>query len=144
MRRPPAGRSPRDRGSVSVEMALGYVPLMVLAVLAIVACLRLASAAIDVRSAAAAAARQASIARTPTEARLDGADAASITLAGRTLPCQPSTITVEPGAFVPGGQVTAAVACTMSLEDLYGLGLPGSVTIRATSRQPLDAYGAQP
>ncbi|MFI7208451.1 TadE family protein [Micromonospora aurantiaca (nom. illeg.)] len=121
-------------------MALGYIPLMVLAVLAIVACLRLASAAIDVHSAAAAAARQASLARTPAEARLAGGDAASASLAGRGVTCQPSTVTVDPGAFVPGGQVSATVACRVRLEDLSGLGLPGAVTIRATSRQPLDAY----
>ncbi|MGY4898615.1 TadE family protein [Micromonospora aurantiaca (nom. illeg.)] len=124
-------------------MALGYIPLMVLAVLAIVACLRFASAAIDVHSAAAAAARRASLARTPAEARQAG-DAASVSLAGRHVTCQPSTVTVDPGAFVPGGQVSATVACRVRLEDLYGLGLPGAVTIRATSRQPLDAYRSQP
>ncbi|PZG09550.1 TadE family protein, partial [Micromonospora craterilacus] len=68
-----------DRGSVAVEVALGYVPLMVLAVLAIVACLRLTSAAIDVNSAAAAAARQASLAATPVAAATDGATAATTT-----------------------------------------------------------------
>ncbi|MFG1952474.1 TadE family protein [Micromonospora sp. NPDC048830] len=125
-------------------MALGYVPLMVLATLAIVACLRLASTAIDVRSAAAAAARQASLASTPTEARQAGGDAASVSLAGRAVTCQPSTATIDPGAFAPGGQVSATVTCSVRLDDLYGLGLPGAVTIRATSRQPLDAYRSQP
>ncbi|MET8062163.1 TadE family protein [Micromonospora sp. NPDC005313] len=141
--RHPRRRAPRlrgDRGSVSVEMALSYVPLMVLAALAVVACLRLASAAIDVNSAAAAAARQASLARTPGEARAAGADGASATLAGRAFTCQPSTVTVDPGAFIPGGQVSATVACTVRLEDLYGLGLPGTITIRGTSHQPLDTY----
>ncbi|WP_435585875.1 TadE family protein [Micromonospora aurantiaca (nom. illeg.)] len=139
-RRRPVPRLRGDRGSVSVEMALSYVPLMVLAALAVVACLRLASAAIDVNSAAAAAARQASLARTPGEARAAGADGASATLAGRAFTCQPSTVTVDPGAFVPGGQVSATVACTVRLEDLYGLGLPGTITIRGTSHQPLDTY----
>lgn len=139
-RRRRAARLRGDQGSVSVEMALSYVPLMVLAALAVVACLRLASAAIDVNSAAAAAARQASLARTPGEARAAGADGASATLAGRPFTCQPSTVTVDPGAFVPGGQVSATVACTVRLEDLYGLGLPGTITIRGTSHQPLDTY----
>nr|WP_080646778.1 TadE/TadG family type IV pilus assembly protein [Salinispora arenicola] len=131
---------PDERGSVSVEMALGYVPLMVLAVLAVVAGARLASTTIDVRSAAAAAARQASLASTPSEARTTGGDAASFTLTGRGLTCQPSTVTVDPGAFVPGGQVSATVTCSVRLEDLYGLGLPGAVTITSTSRQPLDTF----
>ncbi|MEV0006456.1 TadE family protein [Micromonospora sp. NPDC050980] len=125
-------------------MVLGYVPLMVLAVLAVVACLRLASAAIDVRSAAAAAARQASLASTPAGSRLAGGDAASFTLTGRGVPCQRSTVTVDPGAFVPGGQVSATVTCSVRLEDLYGLGVPGAVTISATSRQPLDPFRTQP
>lgn len=129
-----------DSGSVSVEMALSYVPLMVLAALAVVACLRLASAAIDVNSAASAAARQASLARTPGEARAAAADGASATLAGRPFTCQPSTVTVNSGAFVPGGQVSVTIACTVRLEDLYGLGLPGAITIRSTSYQPLDTY----
>ncbi|MFB9854493.1 TadE family protein [Micromonospora andamanensis] len=125
-------------------MALSYVPLMVLAALAVVACLRLASAAIDVNSAAAAAARQASLARTSGEAHAAGADGASTTLAGRPITCQPFTITVDPGAFVPGGQVSATVTCSVRLEDLYGLGLPGAVTITSTSRQPLDEFRSQP
>ncbi|MFV2102092.1 TadE family protein [Micromonospora sp. LOL_024] len=125
-------------------MALGYVPLMVLAILAVVACARLASAAIDVRSAAAAAARQASVARTPAEAHSAGGDAASFTLTGRGVTCQPSTVTVDPGTFLPGGQVSATVTCSVRLEDLYGLGLPGAVTITSTSRQPLDAFRSQP
>lgn len=135
---------PADAGSVSVEMALGYIPLMILAVLAVVACLRLASAAIDVRSAAAAAARQASLASTPAEARLTGGEAASLTLTGRGLTCQPATVTIDPGSFSPGGQVSATVSCSVRLEDLYGLGLPGAVTISTTSRQPLDTYRSQP
>ncbi|MDM4783404.1 MULTISPECIES: TadE/TadG family type IV pilus assembly protein [unclassified Micromonospora] len=133
-----------DRGSVSVELALGYVPLMVLAVLAIVACLRLASAAIDVHSAAAAASRRASLADTPAEARRSGADAASAALTARGTTCQPSTVTIDPGTFTPGGQVSATVTCRVRLEDLSGLGLPGTVSISATSHQPLDPFGARP
>ncbi|MFJ6199117.1 TadE family protein [Micromonospora sp. NPDC092111] len=124
-------------------MTLGYIPLMVLAVLAIVACLRLASAAIDVHSASAAAARQASLADTSTEARHAGAEAASAALTGRGITCQPSTVTIDPGAFTPGGQVSATVTCGIRLEDLSGLGLPGAVTISATSHQPLDLYGTR-
>ncbi|MDG4803627.1 TadE family protein [Micromonospora sp. WMMD980] len=129
---------------MSVELALGYVPLMILAILAIVACLRLASAAIDVRSAAAAASRQASLADTPAHARRSGAGAASTALAGRGLTCQPSTVTIDPGAFTPGGQVSATVTCGVRLQDLVGLGLPGAVNISATSHQPLDPFGARP
>jgi multisubunit Na+/H+ antiporter MnhE subunit len=125
-------------------MALGYVPLMVLAAIAVVACLRLVSAAIDVNSAAAAAARQASIARTPATAVAGGNDAAAATLDRRSITCQPSTVTVDTAAMRPGGQVAVTIACTVHLEDLYGLGLPGAITITGTARQPVDTYRSQP
>jgi hypothetical protein len=129
-----------DAGSVSTEIVLTYVPLMVLAVLAIVACLRLVSADSDVHSAAAAAARQASLARTPAGAVAGGQDAAAATLQGRDITCQPHTVTVNTAAMAPGGQVAVTVVCTVHLEDLFGLGLPGSVTITGTARQPVDTY----
>ncbi|MGC4885762.1 TadE family protein [Micromonospora sp. DT227] len=129
---------------MSVELALGYVPLMILAILAIVACQRLASAAIDVHSAAAAAAREASLADTPAHARRRGVDAATNALTGRGMTCRPSTVTIDPGAFIPGGQVSATVTCAVRLQDLSGLGLPGAVSILATSHQPLDPFGARP
>ncbi|MFI9643558.1 hypothetical protein ACIG87_26485 [Micromonospora sp. NPDC051925] len=121
-------------------MALTYVPLMVLAALAVVACLRLASADSDVNAAAAAAARQASLARTPAAAIADGRDAAAATLQGRNLTCQPHTTSISTGAMIPGGVVSATVVCTVHLEDLFGLGLPGTVTLSATSSQPVDRY----
>ena len=133
-----------DRGSVSTEIAIGYVPLMILAALAVVACLRLVSAAIDVNSAAAAAARQASLAYTPAGAVAGGNDAASATLSGRRITCRPHTVSVNAAAMAPGGQVAVTVRCTVGLRDLFGLGLPGTVTITGTSRQPIDTYRGQP
>ncbi|WP_233606737.1 hypothetical protein [Micromonospora sp. Llam0] len=121
-------------------MALAYVPLMVLAALAIVACLRLVSADSDVHAAAAAAARQASLARTPATAVAAGTDAAAATLQGRNMTCQPHTTTIAAGEMTPGGIVSATVVCTVHLEDLFGLGLPGTVTLSGTSSQPVDRF----
>jgi Flp pilus assembly protein TadG len=129
-----------ERGSVSVEMAVGYVPLMMLAALAVVACVRLASTAIDVNGAAAAAARQASIARNPAGAVASGVDAANAALTGRSVTCQPRRITVDTASMAPGGQVAVTVSCTVRTSDLTGLGLPGSITITRTSRQPVDTF----
>ncbi|MFE9690668.1 hypothetical protein [Micromonospora sp. NPDC005806] len=129
-----------DTGSVSTEIVLSYVPLMVLATVAIVACLRLVSANLDVNAAAAAAARQASLARSPAAAAAGGQDAAAATLQGRDITCSPRTITVDAGALAPGGQVAITVTCTVALQDLYGLGLPGTVRITGTARQPVDTY----
>lgn len=129
-----------DSGSVSVEIALAYVPLMVLAFVAVIACARLMSAASDVNSAAAAAARQASLARTPAAAIAGGNDAAAATLDGRAITCQPRTVTVDAAALAPGGQVAVTVECTVHLQDLYGLGLSGTLTITSYARQPVDTY----
>lgn len=141
--RSPARRLTRlrdDEGSVSTEIALSYVPLMVLAALAIIACLRLVSANSDVHAAAAAAARQASLVRTPAGAVAAGKDAAAATLQGRNMTCQPHTTTLNTGGMTPGGQVSVTVDCTVHLEDLFGLGLPGSVTLSSTASQPVDRY----
>lgn len=129
-----------DEGSVSTEIALAYVPLMVLAALAIIACLRLVSADSDVHAAAAAAARQASLARTPAGAVAGGKDAAAATLQGRNVTCQPHTASISTGEMAPGGQVSATVVCTVHLEDLFGLGLPGSLTLSGSASQPVDHY----
>jgi hypothetical protein len=133
-----------DAGSVSTEVVLTYVPLMVLAILAVVACLRLVSANSDVYSAAAAAARQASLGRTPAAAVGGGREAAEATLQGRPTTCRPAVVSVDTAALKPGGQAAVTVTCTVHLEDLYGLGLPGSVTITGTARQPVDTYIGTP
>ncbi|MFC6019989.1 hypothetical protein ACFP2T_27810 [Plantactinospora solaniradicis] len=129
-----------DEGSVSTEIALTYMPLMVLAALAIIACLRLVSADSDVHAAAAAAARQASLARTPAGAVAGGQDAAAATLQGRKMTCLPHTTSVNTGDMAPGGQVSVTVVCTVHLEDLFGLGLPGAMTLQGTASQPVDRY----
>jgi Flp pilus assembly protein TadG len=129
-----------DAGSVSLEMALLYIPLMVLAALVVVMCVRIASAASDVNSAAAAAARQASIARSTSGAVSGGRDGAGATLDARRIPCQPRTVSVDTSAMAPGGSVAVSVSCRVSLSDLSGLGLPGTITLRSTSRQVVDTF----
>lgn len=140
MTAPTRARLREDRGSVSVEVALCYVPLMVLAALTVVVCVRLASAASDVNAAAAAGARQSSLARSPGAAVVAGRNGATATLAGRRLTCQPSTIQVDASGMVAGGQVVVTVTCTVTLADLSGLGLPGTVVLTGTARQPVDVY----
>lgn len=94
-----------DRGSVSIEMALCYVPLMILAARAMVTGVRLASAASDVNAAAAAGARQSSLARSPGAAIVAGRDGATATLVGRRLTCQPSSVEVDASAMGSGRPV---------------------------------------
>ena len=129
-----------DRGSVSVDMVLGYIPIMILVILAVVTCVRLASAASDVNAAAAAAARAASFARSPGSAVSAGQAAAADTLTGRKITCQPSSVSVDTSVMFPGGQVAVTVRCTVTLADLTGLHLPGTTEVSSTARQPIDLY----
>ena len=147
MRRRPARLRARlrgDRGSVSVELALGYTPIMILVLLGLFAVVRIVSAQIDVNAASSAAARQASLAYTPAAARSSAEQAAAASLTARTLTCQPRTLTVDTGAMAPGAPVTVQLACTVTLADLFGLGLPGSMTIRGDATQVLDLYRSRP
>ena len=133
-----------ERGSVSTEMVLFYAPVCVLVILAVVACLRLASAASDVNSAAAAAARDASLARDPAAARANAESAAAATLADRAITCQNRTVTTDTATFAPGGQVRVSVVCQVRLADLVGLRLPGTVAVHATSTQPIESFRSWP
>lgn len=123
-----------DRGSTAVEIALA-VPIFVALLLLLITSTRYASAMIEVQSTAGAAARAASLARSPTAAST-AASQASATLSD----CTTRTVTVDTSAFHPGGQVTVEVTCTISTRTLTGFAFPGSVTATATSTSPLDVY----
>ena len=134
----PVGGRRGDRGSVSVEIALS-VPLMVLLLLLflLTAAVHLGRAAIDVNSAAAAAARAASLARTAPAATTAARNAASADLAGQ---CASVSVTVDTSVFHRGGAVTVTVACTVTTHGLTGINVPGTVTTRAASTSPIDLY----
>lgn len=130
----------RETGSVSAELAVFVVPVMILLTMFTVFCGRTASATIDVHAAAAAAARAAADAPAPAAAVNAAATAVSATAAGARWSCTP---TVETGAFRLGGQVSVRVDCRIPLTDL---GLPGiaSRDVHASATEPIDMYGAQP
>ena len=46
--------------------------------------------------------------------------------------------------MAPGAPVTVQIACTVRLQDLFGLGLPGSMTLTGDATQVLDPYRSQP
>ncbi len=135
--RPAPARSRRsDHGSVSVEIALS-VPLIVLLLFLLTAAVHLGRAAIDVNSAAAAAARAASLSRSAPAATMAARNAATANLAGQ---CASVSVTVDTSAFHRGGAVTVTVACTVTTHGLTGISIPGSVTTRAASTSPIDVY----
>ena len=133
----------RERGSVSVELALLAPALLLLVSFAVVAG-RTQTANGAVQDAARAAAREASLARdAPTAVALAGAQAKG-TLAAQDLRCQRTTIEIDTAGFQapPGrpGDVTVTIACVVGMADLLAPGLPGSVTVEASFTSPVDAY----
>jgi Flp pilus assembly protein TadG len=137
----PHARRPesRERGSAAAELVL-VTPFLFLLLLFAVAAGRLVNARLDVDSAAQQAARAASLARTPQAASAQAQQVAQAALAGQSVSCDPAVITPDLGDFLPGGEVTVTVTCTVRLSDLSLLHIPGSETITSTFTSPIDTY----
>jgi Flp pilus assembly protein TadG len=134
-RRPQSG----ERGSAAAELVL-VTPFLFLLLLFAVAAGRLVQARLDVDSAAQQAARAASLARTPAAASAQAMSVAQAALAGQSVSCSPAVITPDTADFVPGGEVTVQVTCTVHLSDLILLHVPGTETITSTFTSPIDTY----
>ena len=130
---------PGDRGSAAAELVL-VTPFLFLLLLFAVAAGRLVQGKLDVDSAAQQAARAASLARTPAAASAQATQVAQAALAGQSVSCDPAVITADTGDFVPGGEVTVTVTCTVRLSDLSLLHIPGTETITSTFTSPIDVY----
>jgi hypothetical protein len=134
----------RDRGAVTLEVAILSPALLAMISLSILA-MRIEVAKEAVGFAAHDAARIASISRTAAQARADARSTALRTLQSQDLPCHNgATVTVNTSQFsVPVGQpafVTATVVCNVRLGDLGLPGTPGSITLTATFTSYLDQY----
>lgn len=129
-----------DRGSVTVEMAVLVLPLAAIMAIFAIFCFRLAGTRLDMNASAAAAARAASMARTPQAAADAATQAAAADLAEHTSTCNPLTVTVDTSDFHRGGQVAVTVTCRMSTAGLTGLGLPGNLTGSSTAHAIIDSH----
>jgi Flp pilus assembly protein TadG len=136
----------RDSGNAALELVI-LAPVILLLICMVIAAGRIAIASGSIDAAARDAARQASIARSPQEARSAAVASATSALAGDGLTCSPAAQVRTPGivaAFgVPLGQpasVTVVVVCRVSLSGLVLPGLPGSVPLRYTFTSPLDPF----
>jgi hypothetical protein len=136
-------RDPGERGSAAVEAAIG-VPAFMLFVGLIIFAGRTAVAHQAVESAAADAARSASIARTGPAASEDARDAARTSLTNQQLACVDISVVVDTGDFNKpigtAGTVKVTVACRLDLSDLAVPGVPGSRVVRASITSPLDSW----
>jgi len=136
-------RQPKERGSASIEAAVG-VPAFILFIGLIIFAGRLAIAHNAVQASAAEAARTASIARTQPEAIAQATSSAAASLTNQNVNCLSQRVQVDTAGFAaPAGTeatVTATVTCVVNLSDLSVPGVPGSRTVTATMTSPIDTY----
>ena len=140
MRRP---RLHPDRGSATIEAVI-LAPVFLLFIGLIIGTGRVAIAHQSVEAAAAEAARSASVARTPDQARADATAGAQQTLANQGITCASLSVTLDTSGFsAPVGtpaKVSATITCVLSLAELSIPGMPGTVQVTATIVSPLDTY----
>ena len=134
-----------DRGLVSSEMAVVMVTFFAGFLMLVVLAGRVGQAANDVRSAAQEAARAASLAATPQEARAAAAEVAGANLTTSGVGCiRGLTVSTDIDDFAPGGTVAVTVSCTASLADVSSLRLPGSRTYSASAIEVIDRFVSSP
>jgi Flp pilus assembly protein TadG len=136
-------RSGDERGSASVEAAVA-VPAFALFVGLIVFGGRTATTHQAVQTAAADAARAASIERTSSSASAAAGDAATTSLSNQDVDCLDIHVTVDVDQFSRTvGQtatVSVTVGCRLDLSDLSVPAVPGSRLIEATTSSPIDTW----
>jgi Flp pilus assembly protein TadG len=124
-----------DAGSMSVEIVL-LTPLLAAFLLLVVAFGRYVAVRGEVEAASRDAVRAASLERDLGSARAAATATANASLGGRWT-CETIGLT---GDFVAGGTIETELSCRVPVDDLGLLGLPGTVTVTATSSAPLDIY----
>ncbi|NTW38829.1 MAG: pilus assembly protein TadE [Cellulomonadaceae bacterium] len=133
--------TPDERGSTTLELAI-LAPALILLLGLLVFAGRIQVAASAVEHAARSAARDASLARTTDAARTAAASAADRELADSR--CVSTSVSTDTAGFATSvgadASVTVSVTCTVSIADLAVPGLPGTRTMTATARSPLDRY----
>ena len=132
-----------DRGSASAELVL-LAGLVLMFALAVVGFGRIALANQTVQSAANAAARDASLARTTSDAQSNARDTANAALGSSGIYCRTLTVNVDTSrmdaAIGDVGTVSATITCNVELSDISLPGLPGTKEITVTASSPVDPY----
>jgi Flp pilus assembly protein TadG len=120
---------------MAVEVVL-MTPVLVAFLLLVISFGRYVAVRGDVESAARDAVRAASLERSSSSAVQAARTTAAASLVGHAR-CASAMLS---GSFSAGGTVTATLTCSVPLSDLGLLGLPGSVSVKASSSAPLDLY----
>ena len=130
-----------ERGSAAVEAVIA-VPAFALFVGLIIFGGRTAMTHQSVETAAADAARSASIERTTSSAKSEAVSAATASLANQGIDCLDIDVVVDASGFSravgEAADVSVTVQCRLDLSDLSVPGGPGSRLIKATVTSPID------
>ena len=134
---------PHDRGAVAVEVAL-LTPVIVMLVGLFVFGYRFWATRAGVQSAAAAAARAASLASSPQAGARSARQLALANLDALGVGCRSSSVDTQTDALsLPAGQpgsVRVSVTCVVSMSDLVLPGAPGSLTVSRSAGEPIDTF----
>jgi Flp pilus assembly protein TadG len=128
-----------ERGSAAAELVL-CTPLLILLLLFVVFCGRVADTSERLNDVAHQAARAATLARTSGQAVASAQSTATEALASAGINCQSLSVSTDTQGLEPGSTVTVTVSCTVGLGDLTMLGLPGSRTFQSSFSSPVDVY----
>jgi Flp pilus assembly protein TadG len=126
-----------ETGSATVE-AVVLVPVLMLFVLLAIAFGRYQTAREEVIGAARAGAEAAAIMPSAQSAKTAANEAALPALS--TSPCHRVVVATDTSDFMPGGEVTVTVSCTVELSDIGAPGLPGQSTVTISQVAPIDPY----
>lgn len=99
---------------------------------------------IDVSASAGAAARAASLARTPGEAQIAARRSAEGSLQGRGIACQGGPQVDVEATSQPGSTSAVTVTCVVALRDMAVLGLPGRITYSRRAESIVETFKARP
>ena len=125
------------RGSMAVEIVI-LAPIMLAFMMLVVAAGRLVAVKGDLEAASRDAARAASLERDSSSADSRAAAIVGASLDSQTTQCRGTSL--GGSNFVAGGFVRVSLNCQVSYNGLGLIGLPGSVTVKATSTAPIDTY----
>jgi hypothetical protein len=133
----------RERGSAAVEAVVG-VPAFALFIGLIVFGGRAVVTHQSVQTAAADAARAASVERSSSSAREAALSAATASLSNQGIHCLDIDIAVDLREFRrtvgEAASISVSVRCRLDLSDLSVPGVPGSRLIEATMTSPIDTW----
>lgn len=139
----PQLRGRDENGSASLELVIAAPAVLLLLGLVIVGA-RLESAGASVEHVAAAAAREASLARTPASAAQAARASVLRNLQGADALCQRVEVSIDASGFSSSAgeiaTVAVTVSCAVGLADQGVPGLPGSRTFSYRAVSPLDRF----